>query len=64
MNNFIVRIGARERKILATSAYNAIVVAYPHKVWSFKEKSEGSFTFYTDLGAGRQVPAFVRSCTK
>ena len=64
MNNFIVRIGVSERKILATSAYNALVVAYPHKLWAFKEKREGSFTFCTDLGAGRQVPAFVRGCGK
>lgn len=58
MKNFIVQIGQRDRKILATSAYNAIVVAYPHLMWAFQERAGEAYKFHT-VSKGKRYPASV-----
>lgn len=58
MKNFIVHVGARDRKILATSAYNAVVVAYPHLTWAFQERCGEAYKFHTTQ-KGKRYPASV-----
>ncbi len=58
MKNFIVQVGAKDRKILASSAYNAVVVAYPHLVWDFQERSGEAYKFHT-VCRGKRYPACV-----
>ncbi len=58
MKNFIVQVGAMDRKILASTAYNAVVVAYPHLMWAFKERAGESYKFHTTQ-KGKKYPASV-----